>query len=367
MHPRILIISQNWDYTNPTRRLIHEELARRYGAILSGWDYRENPNDVKFRYGAVDAVIADPWALSDSVSHHYTHIKPSNIRSYNAPVFLNLLTYDLHNLDDAFFSKIVDKCDYVLNACTSGQFLTTNYGYALEGEPWLDPSSAMIRMPALIDDRFILVPHAIAKDEFCYRSFMKRKFDVSILGASYRFRRDARLLVSEMKDIRYVCGMGRTQSLLGKLSNHYLFGPRFGITEVYRRRFRRVLAHSRLSVTCDGSIGYPVRKFFEIPASGAVLAGSFFPNAEDLGFVNGENCLFVDRFDFEALHSMVLEARGGSSRMSSLAAAGRDMVREYHTIEKRAAQIVELVTAVINSGRITTSWRGGVLKISTNT
>lgn len=364
MHPRILIISQNWDYTNPTRHLLHQELSRKYGAILSGWNYKENPNDAKFKLGDIDAVIVDPWALSDTVSRHYVDIKPVDVRDYNAPIFLNLLAYDIHNLDQGFFSNIVGGADYVLSACTSAQFLPGDYSYALEHEPWLDPSSILIKNPELVNEKFILVPHAISKGEFQFLDFANRRYDVSILGAPYQFRREARRLFLNMHNIDCVCNMGKSQSLLGRMSNHYILGPRFGFTYLYRHRFRKLIANSRLSVTCDGSIGYPIRKFFEVPANGAVLAASFFPNARELGFKDGENCLFVDRHDVSALREIGMEARGGGTRMRALAAAGQDMIRELHTVEKRADQIMDVVTAVLNVGRVRTSWRDGRLKIS---
>lgn len=77
MHPRILIISHHWDCSNPTRYLLHQELVETYGAILSGWNYPANPNDKKYSNGAVDVVFADSWVLSDTVSPHYTDIKPT--------------------------------------------------------------------------------------------------------------------------------------------------------------------------------------------------------------------------------------------------------------------------------------------------
>lgn len=221
-------------------------------------------------------------------------------------MFLNLLNYDLHNLSNDVFCTNVSKADYVLNGCMSKQFKMKDYTYALAGEDWLGASSPVIENPDLIDDKFILITHAISRGELDYALFKARPYDVSVFGASYAFRRTARSYLSGLDDINASCNHGKVQSMLGRLSNQYILSPKFGFTYTYRPRFKKMLATSKVSVTCDRSIGYPIRKFFEIPASGALLAGSFFDGAQELGFVDKQNCFFVGRDHVEGLHDIVL-------------------------------------------------------------
>ena len=54
-------------------------------------------------------------------------------------------------------------------------------------------------------------------------------------------------------------------------------------------------------VTCESIFNFPTAKVFEGTASGSVLLASEHPVYDDLGFINGQNCVL---FDYESLDDL---------------------------------------------------------------
>ena len=358
---RVLVISQRWKYTNPTTNLFVEEFARRPGVTISGRGYPLKSDRIAVlarEHGSFDVILTDPWALTDGPSKHYKGLRPPDILDYGAPVILNLLQNDPHAFSEAFYRDFIGRASFAVSAVASAQFWLPDFTAAATRESWLDPTTYTTANPAVIDDRFLLLPHCVEDSEFQPLGG-RRPIDVSVLGSNYHFRRLVREYVGRVCGIRATMGPDLLQKILGRLSDNSYTGKYLLATPLYRHRFARTLRRSLLSVTCDGSVGYPVRKFFEIPACGAVLAARFFREPEALGFRDGENCFFLDEDHLERIDEILRFLKSDSVEAQRIARAGQEMVREFHSVKRRVDQFLEIAEAVAAGTLKTTRWQDG--------
>ena len=89
----------------------------------------------------------------------------------------------------------------------------------------------------------------------------------------------------------------------------------------------------------------PIRKFFEIPASGAVLVCTPFSGFRDAGFIDKENAIICEPEDIMEVHRW-LEA--DSSRAQRIADAGRAMVIKNHSVKAWAEQFSKIFESVLD-------------------
>ncbi|HOD72743.1 MAG TPA: glycosyltransferase [Deltaproteobacteria bacterium] len=82
----------------------------------------------------------------------------------------------------------------------------------------------------------------------------------------------------------------------------------------------------------DPAYGLTTPKYFEIPASGALLFAQRTDDLDVLGFRHGENCIAFTRDDFEEQARAYLE---DPDRFLHIRAAGRDLMRERHALSVR--------------------------------
>ena len=126
-----------------------------------------------------------------------------------------------------------------------------------------------------------------------------------------------------------------------------------------RRGFWRALLNSKASYTCGSGLEYPVRKFFEIPASGALLSSRYFPGLTALGFRDGENWMCAEPGD---LPDITLELLSDDlSRAQAIASRGRELILEQHSLEARAQQFRSMIELIMQGRFDGSEWNQGRL------
>jgi hypothetical protein len=178
------------------------------------------------------------------------------------------------------------------------------------------------------------------------------------MGADYWFRRRTR---EWCKSTGHSC-----QSMMNpinRLVTDYLL--RYGglFERMWRERFVRFVRAAHVAVTCDATIGYPLRKFFEIPAFGAPLAAQFFRDPEALGYFDGETCFHLDPERMDRIAELVRASRAGDPQMRRVAAQGQEMVRSFHTVDVRAVQLAAICAAAADGSLRATRWSEGRMRI----
>jgi hypothetical protein len=112
---------------------------------------------------------------------------------------------------------------------------------------------------------------------------------------------------------------------------------------------------SRYVYTARGGFGLPVRKFFEIPAAGALLLCSPCTGYEELGFVDGIHYYAVEPHDLPAFVQEIIRTGAGSA----VAASGRKVVANNHSLQARAQQIRRCLDGLLNGTYRGARWQKG--------
>jgi hypothetical protein len=248
----------------------------------------------------------------------YEHLNLLEPRLRDLGCRIALFVDDLHVLGDLEHqrppkARALELCDVVL----------ASYGYAFERH-----------YPELAGKRVEWVPHAASPD-FCLELEPAPQKAVLLSGfvsAHYPLRMQLKRL--------YDAGRAGIEFLPhpGYYENYdYNSDARIGTG--YARAI-----HQRLVGFTDPTVlDYVVAKYFEIPATGALLlAGdSVRQPLEELGFAGGRDYLPVSEENLEEQLEYVLDDRN-RERIDDIRREGQTLVQARHTTRDRAAQIDEI-------------------------
>jgi hypothetical protein len=121
------------------------------------------------------------------------------------------------------------------------------------------------------------------------------------------------------------------------------------------------LKTSRYVFTAPGGFGLPIRKFFEIPAAGALFLCRPCTGYQELGYVSGVHYLSAEPNDLPGLLQELVRTGAGHD----VATSGRKVTANNHSLQARAQQIqlcLEALTRGIYRGA---RWRDGEFIVST--
>ncbi len=204
-------------------------------------------------------------------------------------------------------------------------------------------------------DRILPLVHFVGPEEFCGRPLASRRYEMVVPGARYARREALRESLPEPKDVRTLRMAGR----VARGAARRVGSPR--VSESVRRLTRWTYLHELFntrSAFADGSrLNYPVRKYFEIPAAGALLLCEPCAGFEELGFADQRNCSVED---VERL------GRRGAPRLpryewQKVAAAGREMVARNHSVHKRSVQLRDTLIRASSDRFRGAAWSHGQL------
>jgi hypothetical protein len=275
--------------------------------------------------------------------------RPAGILDAGIPVILNLMAQDLHTFGQDFFRGYVDRCSFSISTVGSPQFWKRSFADAYPREPWLK-AGFVTENAGAIDERFLIFPHALDGGEFCAVD-RSRPIDVSIAGTTYWFRSRAAEALEGANGLNVKSRSTLFERGAARFAVSRRPSQRFVAIPVAQFLFRRTLRRSLASVTCDGSIGYPIRKFFEIPAAGSALVARPFEQPEALGFRHRDTAVLVDDTKLDELGDIVRWLKSDATERFAIATRGQDMVREFHTVPRRVDQILE-AAATIATGKL---------------
>lgn len=208
-------------------------------------------------------------------------------------------------------------------------------------------------------NHILSMPSFVSNDEFNYTPLRARKKNWSVLGTNYHHRREARQVISNF-----------SLSQSGKFLNHFVslydllskgcIGNKYFV-KIANIFFRQALTQSKASFTCGSSLEYPIRKFFEIPASGCVLVTVHAEVVERLGFLKDYSYIFATPVELSRLTKEFSNFNSASSQR--IASLGQELVRNNHSIQARTAQIQQCVKKILNGEFRGSQWENGVFHI----
>lgn len=185
--------------------------------------------------------------------------------------------------------------------------------------------------------RFISLPFFVAESEVTYGSLDGRPRKLAIPGTGYADRKAAKRAL-------------RAETVLGqavkKLIRLYLAMRRSSWTRTQmmlcRHQFACQIEDAKVCYVTGSCIRYLVRKYFEVPAKGCLLACAPANGLRAAGFRSGENCLVVD------LNELVdyMDHGFAEDRAQEIAHRGRHLILEEHTLSRRIEQLREALRAI---------------------
>lgn len=305
--PFLLVLSSTKRNQNYYRDL---ELTRQTRSLFlaENFDWTSRDFDVA-RVAAERFPSGKPDAIFLNYNHHYTH-QLRGLNELGVPVF-GFVGDHYDFTDDSPRARL--KQEYFLGL--------TNLVALLSAYPHTNNLVAMaLGRPEL---PFIYLPWAI--DPNVFRDLGKRRrYNTACLGAltegKYPFRREVRAWLESQNQLSYI-RKKRIGGHDGEL-------------------FNQALNTTRSAFTCASALRYTLMKYFEIPASGALLFAETTPEFTALGFRDGEHYVAVAPADFR--EKMMHYLRGaGREQGEQIRHAGNRFVRDQHTWECRIQALLQ--------------------------
>ncbi len=221
-------------------------------------------------------------------------------------------------------------------------------------------SSAWIDFLQRRPERVLSLPHFLADSEFSFRGLAERRHIVSIPGIQYVMRKKGR-------DVLRARGFRPSKKPvfnLLRVADRLRLRPysKYLLLKIYHAAYQSNLIDTRFAYTAREGYGIPVRKFFEIPAAGAVMLCLPPIGFAELGFRDGESYIEVTP---EAVPDAIDQLMHEPVRAQAIAAAGRKLVFERHSLTARSAQLAHCLEA-IDAGTFAGSvWDRGEFKVLT--
>jgi hypothetical protein len=304
---RLLILSSTKRNQNYYREM---ELARQTSSVFLAENFNWTAWDHDISKVAAE-YFADgrPDAIFLNYNHSYTH-RLNGLDALEIPIF-------------AFVGDHYDFTDSSQRALVKQQYFRgiKNLAAMVSAYPHTNSVvSAALGRPEL---PFIYLPWAVDTSVFHDRG-KRRSYDIACLGAltegKYPLRRKVRRWIEEGSGLRYI----RKKRIGGHDGD----------------QFNRALNTTYSAFTCASAFRYTLMKYFEIPASGALMFGETTPELEDLGFRDGEHYVAVDDSNFvERIRHYTSKA--GRLEGERIRMRGCEFVSTTHTWSRRIPGLID--------------------------
>lgn len=202
-------------------------------------------------------------------------------------------------------------------------------------------------------ERVITALHYVVPSEFSFTPIHSRRPAVAVPGVEYHLRKEANMALRRA-GIRVA---SKWYFHLYQVMNRLgipVYGTLWGL-HLYNQFFQRTLKESRYVYTARGGFGLPVRKFFEIPAAGALMLCSPCTGYEDLGYVDGVHYHSVEPDDLPGLMNELTRTGEGHN----VAVAARKVTANNHSLQARARQIALCLEALAKGTYRGARWHRG--------
>lgn len=364
---RLLYVDVNASFINPTRNLLPNLLRQAADVRFFGPGYVERAvldrglrrfvdDNGPFDFIATNTHIlhADPsgdipdgYRTSYGLSFPYDDLGMiarvcAELPQVDVPKIALLFENDFYNFSEEHIARL-DRNASIFVGLGQELFGLRSELPDLTAEPWShranDNWANYVRRHP---ERTVSLPLYVGESEFSFRRLAHRAIDWLVPGSQYRARVAA---IEELKragievDTRnpaYVLQLIRQK--LRILRRERLF-----LLRMVNLLFWLQLERTRCVYTCGSGLAIPVRKFFEIPAAGAVLVCSPCRGFEALGFRNGENAVIALPKDLPEVHR---ELKAAPERAQSIADAGQRLVMEQHSTAARARDLRRALAAI---------------------
>jgi hypothetical protein len=384
---KILFIGINHRYFNLSNYLLPSMLVKKFDVCFFGPGYVEESilnrglDHFMEINGGVDFIFVTAQCISSMSSsrlnnfiNRYTYLFNSSFISDKFLEDVGLFTkrnrnkvicgiseIDPHNIPQLILDSIYEHAKYFMG--WGHQFLESHFDIeAVKNEKYIQRKISQGIPLGLIDKfakenkvDFISLGHFIGDSEYYWNDIRSRPQDVTIPGVKYHRRQKAIEAVRDCKGL--MVGKNNLQ-LIYKILDLLRFRPfnKFPLINLYNLQFQKQLFTSKICITDGGANNYPVRKFFEIPASGALLACWPAAGINHLGFIHKKNYFSLDQGSIEELVNLL---DSNLQCLVQMANDGRRLIIDNHSIDARSTQFYKTIETIAMNKFCGSEWRDG--------
>jgi hypothetical protein len=198
--------------------------------------------------------------------------------------------------------------------------------------------------------RVLEVPHAIGMDQFSYKPIASRENSFSVPGTNYAERENV---------YRFLTVHQRLQKLRTKIEDR-LYTQTYSSLSSKRllaihHRYDAEIDNTKIVYTSGSIYRSPVRKYFEIPALGAMPVGQVMEGFDNLGFRNDFNFIIAETP--EEVRRVLSEYKEDEAQR--IATNARRLILEQHSEPARARQLTESIKKIVDGSFRGSYWHDG--------
>ena len=259
-----------------------------------------------------------------------------------------IANFDTYSVQENIIDKLISSESYVIDGGISSNrpksLIEFEYGKSCSGnDNWFNFVNTN-------KQKIITLPHSISSLEFDFSPLNDRKNIFNVIGAPYEERRLAYKLLPI--SFRLIKKINSYKNGLSFRLNNSLSANRL---HFIRNQYLHSISNSKLCFCSGGPWMSPVRKYFEIPARGAVSIGLKCNGFEDFGFVDGLNFLEAK----SNIHIVEILSKSNIFDLQNIANEGRDLVWKLHSDFARSQQLYETLTLIQNNAFKGSYWHLG--------
>lgn len=203
--------------------------------------------------------------------------------------------------------------------------------------------------------KIIQTPHFVNSGEFYFECLDNRKNIVYVAGVNYYHRKRALQALKKSKyPIDNLKIYPKIYSIMRKLGLKPDGNPI--LIRLYNSLFKNKLEQSKYVFTCGSGLDYPIRKFFEIPALGALLLAKPFYGAKKLGFIDGKNYI---KTDYKTIVEKIYFLESDPKLAQEIVKNGQDMIWNTHSLDARAKQLKSSFELILDGKYNGSYWENG--------
>ncbi|MAT10452.1 MAG: hypothetical protein CMM02_05515 [Rhodopirellula sp.] len=207
-------------------------------------------------------------------------------------------------------------------------------------------------------DKIISTTHFVSDDEFYFNDIISREYDINIPGIKYYLRDKA---VKQLIPNKYKINRDfhlKFYSFLNKLKLP-VYSNNFSL-KTYRQIFQKKLSNSKIVFTAKGGFGMTIRKFFEIPAAGALMVCNPPFNFDNLGY---KDKIHYIKFSENDNINEFIDYYLNDSSSSIIAKSGQRLTLKNHSIAARVIQIKNALAQILKNNYLRSEWCRGEFNI----
>jgi len=387
---RLLFIDIHGRYINPTNSQIPAMLKMHHDVVLYGpgmsseAEIERGLERFVEANGRFDFIVSTEAQLADddvALSWHnrysYPHHRPEVLRRFavdaneflrgtSHPRIVFLTKLDVYALSQFLVERLSSPTAYYVAWGDGFTKPVEDLAFPQKEKDYARKVERKFRFDAWLEflaanrQRFLNLGHIIGIHEFNWRPLDGRPDCAVVPGVAY-FRR------AEVQRKLRRSGLGVRRSIVPRLmalADYCGFRPyaRPLLHQLYNVQFLNGIGNARYAYTDGSGFDALVRKYFEIPALGAILLCAPCAGFTNVGFVDRRNAILAD---CDQIPDVIADLEARPAWAQEIASAGRQLIWERHSIQARAKQFSECIEAIQSGSFAGSRWRDGEFHIVT--